>query len=368
MCIRGVTLLLVLSAHALALEPIPDNLVVLTFDDASKSHVTVAAPLLKQHGFGATFFVTEGFDFPTNKRDYLTWDEIARLNKDGFEIGNHTRDHKAPSAKDPRGTREQIEAINARCQEHGIPRPVTFAYPGNALDRDVLPLLRDCRIKFARRGGAPEFPYDRDEDLLMSPAATTRSSSLRRAMRGPPGRSRTSSGPCPRPGTAKSPSSSSMASPTRRLVGQYAEALVRVVRRVPRQERLQGDRPPRPRPVRRPGSRARRPLARHRGAETAASSGPRQGVGGAQDVDSRWKRPVHEEILPERQPLDVFEAAGDIGKQRIDQSQPRSGSRSVPSGRTALLSRTRRLEPRRVAIRAAIESVVTSQLAGSRSA
>jgi hypothetical protein len=35
-------LLVVAGSHALALEPIPDKLVVLTFDDASKSHVTVA--------------------------------------------------------------------------------------------------------------------------------------------------------------------------------------------------------------------------------------------------------------------------------------------------------------------------------------
>ena len=38
-------LLLVPTSPAVILEPIPDKLVVLTFDDASKSHVTVAAPL-----------------------------------------------------------------------------------------------------------------------------------------------------------------------------------------------------------------------------------------------------------------------------------------------------------------------------------
>jgi peptidoglycan/xylan/chitin deacetylase (PgdA/CDA1 family) len=165
------TLLLLLApaTPALALEPIPDKLVVLTFDDASKSHVTVAAPLLKKHGFGATFFVTEGFDFPTNKRDYMTWDDIARLHRDGFEIGNHTRDHKPPSAKDPKGTIEQLEAINARCLAHGIPRPVSFAYPGNALDKDVLPILHAQGIEFARRGGAPEYPYDQGRGFAYEP-------------------------------------------------------------------------------------------------------------------------------------------------------------------------------------------------------
>ena len=85
--------LLPLCQVAAALEPLPDKLVVLTFDDASKSHFTIARPVLLKYKFGATFFVTEGFDFKDNKKDYMTWEEIAQLHNDGFEIGNHTRDH-----------------------------------------------------------------------------------------------------------------------------------------------------------------------------------------------------------------------------------------------------------------------------------
>ena len=48
-------------------QSIPDKLVVLTFDDAVKSHRTFVAPLLKELGFGATFFVTHKWmDDPTN--------------------------------------------------------------------------------------------------------------------------------------------------------------------------------------------------------------------------------------------------------------------------------------------------------------
>jgi len=63
------------------------------FDDSSASHYRVARPLLKRYGFGATFFITEGFSFLTNKLDYMTWEQIGQLHRDGFEIGNHTRDH-----------------------------------------------------------------------------------------------------------------------------------------------------------------------------------------------------------------------------------------------------------------------------------
>src|SRR5207244_2121270 len=87
------------AASAPGLDPIPDKVVVLTFDDASKSHFTVARPILLKYKFGATFFITEGFDFPTNKKDYMTWAEIAQLHKDGFEIGNHTLGHVGVTEK-----------------------------------------------------------------------------------------------------------------------------------------------------------------------------------------------------------------------------------------------------------------------------
>src|ERR1700688_3004078 len=133
---------------AFAVEPIPDKLVVLTFDDSAKSHYTVARPILTKYKFGATFFITEGFDFPTNKRDYMTWEEIAQLHKDGFEIGNHTRDHQSATARDLRALSAQVRAINERCKEHGIPAPVSFAYPGNSIHKDALPILKDLGIKF----------------------------------------------------------------------------------------------------------------------------------------------------------------------------------------------------------------------------
>jgi peptidoglycan/xylan/chitin deacetylase (PgdA/CDA1 family) len=161
--------LIAITAPAFGLEPIPDKLVVLTFDDASKSHYTVARPVLLKHKFGATFFVTEGFDFPTNQKDYMTWEEIKQLHKDGFEIGNHTIDHKSVTDKTVRDLPAAVKALNARCKEHDIPQPVSFAYPGNAISKDALPVLKDLGIKFARRGGAPEHPYKEGRGFAYEP-------------------------------------------------------------------------------------------------------------------------------------------------------------------------------------------------------
>ncbi|MCA9063230.1 MAG: polysaccharide deacetylase family protein [Planctomycetaceae bacterium] len=163
---------------------IPDKLVVLTFDDSAKSHYTVARPLLKEYGFGATFFITEGFDFKENKKDYMTWDEIRELHEDGFEIGNHTRDHLGITDKTVGRLDEQLTGIAAQCRAHGIPEPVTFAWPGNATTPQAFEILQKHGILFARRGGAPEYPYDegrgfafefgKDHPLLLPSAGDAR--------------------------------------------------------------------------------------------------------------------------------------------------------------------------------------------------
>ena len=134
LCVAGLVSALGVAAARTQLEPVPDKLVVLTFDDSKASHYTVVRPVLKKYGFGATFFITEGFTFRTNKEEYLTWEQIAGLHRDGFEIGNHTRDHMGLSKANLPKVQEQVEAINAQCTAHGIPAPTSFAYPGNAID------------------------------------------------------------------------------------------------------------------------------------------------------------------------------------------------------------------------------------------
>jgi len=167
-----------------AAPAVPDKLIVLTFDDSSASHYAVARPVLKRYGFGATFFITEGFTFTKNKTDYLTWEQIAELHRDGFEIGNHTRDHLSITEKTVPRLAEQLAVIADRCREHGIPPPVSFAWPGNKFHVAALPILQAAGIRFARRGGEPEVPYavgggvayepGRDHPLLIPTAGDAR--------------------------------------------------------------------------------------------------------------------------------------------------------------------------------------------------
>lgn len=144
------------------LDPIPDRLIVMTFDDSVKSQFTFAAPLLKQHGFGATFFITEGLNFFEDKERYLTWAEVRQLHQQGFEIGNHTEGHQSVNDLSDDELLAAIEHIDRRCEEHGIPRPVSFCYPGYKYGPDAVSVLRKRGFRFARRGENPEFPHDEE--------------------------------------------------------------------------------------------------------------------------------------------------------------------------------------------------------------
>jgi len=140
------------------LLPIPDKLVVLTFDDGAKSDITFVAPLLKRYGFGATFFITEGLTFLTDKQNKLTWQEIRKLHDMGFEIGNHSASHPNLIQCSAKQLFNEVEHIESRCREHGIDSPKTFGYPGDHNKPEVVEVLRKKGYLFARRGVKPEYP------------------------------------------------------------------------------------------------------------------------------------------------------------------------------------------------------------------
>lgn len=153
-----------------ALEPVPDKLVVLTFDDSVASQARYVAPLLKKYGFGATFFITEGFEFLVDKEHYMRWEEIKALHDQGFEIGNHTRKHAGVAKQKPEQLASDVEFIETQCAKHGIPKPVSFCYPGYAFSEAAVKLLRERGYAFARAGGAKAFDPKTDDPLTMPQA------------------------------------------------------------------------------------------------------------------------------------------------------------------------------------------------------
>ena len=70
---------------------LPQRPVLLTFDDGSATHHSVALPALTDLGFPATFFpMTVVLDKP----DWLSDDQLLDLDRAGMTIGAHTWDHQ----------------------------------------------------------------------------------------------------------------------------------------------------------------------------------------------------------------------------------------------------------------------------------
>ena len=140
------------------INDIPDKLVVLTFDDAPASQYSEVAPLLKEFGFEATFYVCE---FPPNYRDstlYMNWRQIQALDKMGFEIANHTRSHAKITELSQTEFNAELEYIDFKCDSLGIPISKNFAYPGYRLNAEILEYLKEKNYRMARAGGSR--PYD----------------------------------------------------------------------------------------------------------------------------------------------------------------------------------------------------------------
>lgn len=183
---QTVPLMLILLVLACGREPegIPDRTVVLTFDDASVTHRRFVAPLLKERGFSATFFITARWASVPGQ--CMSLEEVAELHEMGFEIGNHGLNHFTaahPSVKDVLpGDLAGLEEGLART---GVPMPVSYAYPGDGFSPGALEVLTEKGYRFARRGAGPEVPWEeggigpvydptRHHPLLVPTAATSR--------------------------------------------------------------------------------------------------------------------------------------------------------------------------------------------------
>jgi peptidoglycan/xylan/chitin deacetylase (PgdA/CDA1 family) len=141
-----------------AADRVPDKTVVLTLDDAVKSQIEFVAPLLQQMGFKATFFISQAW--MDDKVHFLSWEDVADLHRRGFEIGNHTWTHAVFDQADTAMTLgKELDTLDDALARLGVPKPISFGWPGDNFGPEALEQLRRHGIKLARRGMQPEVPY-----------------------------------------------------------------------------------------------------------------------------------------------------------------------------------------------------------------
>ncbi|MFE5243667.1 MULTISPECIES: polysaccharide deacetylase family protein [unclassified Streptomyces] len=123
-------------------RPLPSRPVLITFDDGYEGVHRHALPVLAEHGFAATVFVTTGwlrgtYDEGGALDTMLDWGQVRELASTGVEIGGHSHTH--PQLDQLGDAALRVEAVRCReivGAELDAP-PVSFAYPYGYSSRRV---------------------------------------------------------------------------------------------------------------------------------------------------------------------------------------------------------------------------------------
>ncbi len=127
---------------------LPDNPVMITFDDGYEDNYANAYPILKKYGFKATIFVVTSF-LDKNKKGYMSWDQAREMDANGISIQSHTVDHK--SMTDLTDDQLRMELVDSKKKaEKELGHPVNYmAYPTGTYNLHIAQMVKEAGYKAA---------------------------------------------------------------------------------------------------------------------------------------------------------------------------------------------------------------------------
>lgn len=147
-------------------SPPTGRTVAITFDDAYRSVLELAKPILDRHGMRASVYVPTdwaGRDEPMSwpgidqwtggphegELACMGWDELRALADAGWEVGSHTRSHpRLPEVAGDQELSDELEGSRRACEEHlGLPCE-SIAYPYGAYDERVVEAAARAGYRF----------------------------------------------------------------------------------------------------------------------------------------------------------------------------------------------------------------------------
>jgi len=148
---------------------IPQNYVVLTFDDGYRDFYTDAYPVLKKHGFTATIFLTTGYlGKGAGYMPCISWEEAEELAEDDLiDIGSHTLSHHLLPLLSLEEAREEI-FLSKQILEERFRKPVTtFCYPAGALDDSIKEIVKEAGYETAVGTAYQRGQYKNDDFYVL---------------------------------------------------------------------------------------------------------------------------------------------------------------------------------------------------------
>jgi len=107
---------------------LPPRSIVITFDDCCESrHLALSVPILRQHGFVATFFVVVESIEKSDK--FSSWRDVVALASDGMELGSHSVHHLNLLDLNKASLREEVGESKRVLESKTGTRVRFFSYP-----------------------------------------------------------------------------------------------------------------------------------------------------------------------------------------------------------------------------------------------
>jgi peptidoglycan/xylan/chitin deacetylase (PgdA/CDA1 family) len=115
--------------------------VAITFDDGCETDLITAAPILKENGLNATFYVTAGF---VGNPGHISSAQLRQLHALGFEIGCHSMTHAYLDDLDRAGLQREIFDARKRMEDIIGGKIEHFSCPGGRYDDRTSDLAREA--------------------------------------------------------------------------------------------------------------------------------------------------------------------------------------------------------------------------------
>jgi peptidoglycan/xylan/chitin deacetylase (PgdA/CDA1 family) len=110
-----------------------------TFDDGCESDFVIAAPILREVGYSATFYVTVGF---IGQPGYMNAAQVRELSNLGFEVGCHSMNHAYLTDLDDSGLQREISQSKTQLEQI-LGKPVEhFSCPGGRCSTHAIQVVR----------------------------------------------------------------------------------------------------------------------------------------------------------------------------------------------------------------------------------
>lgn len=142
-------------------EELPENPIILTFDDGYEDNYTNMMPMVKAMNMKATMFMATNY---VGKENYVNWQQLKEMQANGIEIGSHTANHIPLTQSD--NVADEIKLSKLLMEWNGLKTIYFFSYPNGIYTDESIQLLKDNHYLAAVTGDAGYNTFKTNKYLL----------------------------------------------------------------------------------------------------------------------------------------------------------------------------------------------------------